>query len=116
MNSRLKEIRKWLKMTQQEFSKSLGISRSNLTNIELGKIQVTDRLVKTVCSVHNISEDWLRYGTGDMFINKDNEFDILVGQLYAEDDEFKKNIIKTMISLDDEDWLFIKKIVKKIKD
>ena len=34
MNCRLKELRKEkLKMTQEQFAESLGISRSNITNI-----------------------------------------------------------------------------------
>lgn len=116
MNVRLKEIRKFFKMTQEKFSESIGISRSNLTNIERGKIQLTDRLVKTICSIHNVDENWLRYGQGDMFINNsNNEFDLLVGQLYAEDNDFKKELIRIMLSLDDESWMCIKNFINEIK-
>lgn len=118
MNNRLKIVRKNLNMTQEKFAESIGISRSNLTNIELGKIQLTGRVIKTICSVHNISEEWLKTGNGDMFLqlSDDDEFAMLVGELYAENNEFKKKIIKTMLSLDDEDWLFIKKFIQKLKE
>ena len=118
MNNRVKEIRKYVGLTQEKFAQSIGVSRSNVTNVELGKIQLTDRLIKTICSVYNVDENWLRTGEGEMFIslNSDDEFDMLVGSLYAENDEFKKKVIKTMLSLEDEDWMFIKKFIDKIKN
>ncbi len=117
MNCRLKKLRKEeLKLTQEQFAESLGISRSNITNIEVGKITLTDRLIKTICSIYKVNEEWLRNGVGDIFINDSDEFDMLIGSLYAENDEFKKKIIKIMLSLDDSDWEFIKKFVDKLKD
>lgn len=118
MNTRIKELRKILKLTQDRFAKSINISRSNLSAIENGTINITDRNVKMICSVHDINEDWIRTGNGEMFnfSNEDDELDMLIGSFYAEDDEFKKKVIKTMLSWNEEDWMFIKKFVDKIKD
>lgn len=117
MKYRLKELRKEkLKMTQEQFAESLGISRSNITNIELGNISLTDRMIKTICSVHNVNEKWLKEGIGDVFINNNNELDTLIGGLYAENDEFKKKVIKLMLELDDECWKFIKNLFNKLSD
>lgn len=117
MNERLKEIRKSMHMTQEIFAKSIGISRSNLTNIELGKIQLTDRLIKTICSVHNINENWLRYGNENMHneLTSDDELSLLIGSLYADNDEFKKKVIKTMLNMNDNEWMFIKNFIEKNK-
>lgn len=53
-------------MTQEEFASSIKISRSNLGSIEIGRISVTDRVVQDVCEKFNISEEWLRSGTGEI--------------------------------------------------
>ncbi len=120
MNTRLKKLREYLQMTQKQFSESIGISRPNLTNIETGKVALTERMIKTICSVHNVCEDWLRNGSDSeepVFndLSEEEEFDILVGRLYADDDPFKKKVIKTMLTLDDEDWQFLEKFISKIK-
>jgi hypothetical protein len=47
---------------------------------------------------------------------EDDELYLLIGNLLAEDNEYKKKIIKTMLSLPDEDWYLIKKLVEKFKD
>lgn len=116
MSSRLRELRKdELHMTQEQFAESIGISRPNLTNIEVGNVSLTDRTIKTICSIHNVSENWLRTGEGSKFLNSDDEFDMLIGRLYAEDDPFKKDVIKTMLSLSDDEWKFLSEFFSKMQ-
>ena len=66
---RIKYIRKnELKITQEDFAMSIGLSRSNIGNIEVGRINVTDRVIQDICLKYNINETWLRYGTGEIFV------------------------------------------------
>ena len=115
MNSRLKQLRKTLKLTQQEFSDSINMSRSNLGSIESGIINLTDRNINIICEKHNVNKDWLLTGNSKMFIEltEDDELSILIGEFLAENDEYKKKIIKTMLSLPDEDWFLIKRLIEK---
>lgn len=55
-------------MSQDDFASKIDISRSNLGNIEIGRIAVTDRVISSICREYNINEEWLRNGTGDMFV------------------------------------------------
>ena len=67
INERIKYLRKnILDLTQQEFSEALNISRSNLGNIEIGRISVTDRVISDICSKFHINEEWLRTGEGEI--------------------------------------------------
>ena len=66
---RIKYIRKnELKITQKDFASSIGLSRSNIGSIETGRINVTDRVIQDICLKYNVNENWLRNGTGEMFI------------------------------------------------
>lgn len=51
-------------MTQEEFSSSVKISRSNLGSIEIGRVALTDRVISDICEKFNINESWLRTGEG----------------------------------------------------
>jgi transcriptional regulator with XRE-family HTH domain len=65
---RIKALRKdFLDLTQEEFSKRIMISRANLGSIEVGRINVTDRVIIDICREFDISENWLRTGDGEMF-------------------------------------------------
>lgn len=118
MKGRIKKLRtEELNLTQQEFADSIKLSRSNVGNIESGIVQLTQRNIDAICEKHNVNENWLKTGEGDVFLNlsPEEEFDMLVGKLYADDDSFKKNIIRAMLKLNDEDWLVVKKFTEELK-
>lgn len=118
MKERLRMLRKKLNLTQKEFANSIGLkSSSAIGNIELGLIELSQRNIDAICKEHNVNEEWLKTGTGNMFneISLEDEFDLLVGELYAENDNFKKSIIRAMLKLNDQDWLVIKKFTDEIK-
>lgn len=65
INERIRYLRKnKLNLTQQEFSEALNISRSNMGNIEIGRIALTDRVISDICDKYNVNENWLRTGEG----------------------------------------------------
>jgi transcriptional regulator with XRE-family HTH domain len=67
--SRIKFLRKSLKLNQTEFAEKLGITYSTISKIETGS-QLTDQNIRTICLTFGVSEQWLRTGEGDMFIDK----------------------------------------------
>lgn len=118
MKERLKILRKHLNLTQKEFAQSIGLkSPSTIGNIELGIIKLSDRNISAICDAFNVSETWLRTGNGEMLENlsPEDEFDVLVGKLYAENDSFKKNIIRAMLKLNDDDWEVVRKFTEELK-
>lgn len=114
VNERIRYFRKKvLNMTQQEFSSSINMSRSNMGNIETGEVAVTDRVLVSICEKYNANIDWLKKGTGDPIIPKTKNQIItdFLGDLIKEDDEsFRKRIIEALASLEVQDWEILKKI------
>lgn len=79
MNERIRKLRKALDMTQQAFADKLGVKRNTVGQWECGINSITDQIVLSICREFNVSEDWLRYGTGDMFLPEEtDEFDSIV--------------------------------------
>lgn len=73
MNDRIMALRKALKLSQAEFGDKIGLTRSGISNVESGIRQVQERHIKLILSAFpQVSEDWLRSGTGPMFIQDDN--------------------------------------------
>ena len=67
MNERIKELRKTLNLTQQEFADRLSLKRNTIATYEIGKAVPSDRTLNDICREFNVNEDWLRNGTGEMF-------------------------------------------------
>ena len=69
LQTRLKEIRKYLKLTQGEFGKGIGISQGGYGALETGVRALTDRTISQICQTYSVNEDWLSTGAGEMFID-----------------------------------------------
>lgn len=74
MNERIKQIRQALNMYQKDFACKIGLQQTSLSDIENGKIIVTERTIILVCSVFNVNEQWLRFGEGEMFNNLEKNY------------------------------------------
>ena len=68
MKDRIKEVRKSAGMTQVEFGEKLGVKGNTVTNYETGLRTPTDAVVRSICREFNVNEEWLRTGTGEMFL------------------------------------------------
>jgi transcriptional regulator with XRE-family HTH domain len=67
MKDRIIAIRKALQLNQGAFAERLGMKRTALSMVELGKNALTDKNIKLICMVFNVNEQWLRTGSGEMF-------------------------------------------------
>jgi bacteriophage CI repressor helix-turn-helix domain len=117
MKERLKELRKALGLTQQEFADRLHIKRTNIGNYEVGVSLPTDSVIALICREFNVSEEWLRTGKGEMFvpITRDEEIATFIGSIQADvDDTFKKRLISVLAKLDENEWDLLEKIAEDI--
>ena len=73
MNERIIELRKALHLTQSEFGKAIGLTASGVSDVESGRRAVQDRHIKLIMAAFpQVSEEWLRTGSGDMFNHDDS--------------------------------------------
>lgn len=113
MYERLKQIRESMGMNQSEFAKKLGMGQSTLAMMEVGKRDILDRHIKTICSIFNVSEEWLRNGTGEMF-KKDEESALSALAAEYDLDELDKRIIEGYLSLSPTERQAIKKYIESV--
>ena len=99
MNNQIKLLRKELGLTMQEFGKNLGVSKSAISNIENGYNSLTEQMISSICNAYNVNEDWLRNGTGEMFVESS---DSLIEKIVSEFplDKLSQTILRTYIELE----------------
>lgn len=117
MNERIMELRKSLGLSQEAFAKRIGIKGSAMSLIEGGRRNITTQVVTAICREFGVSEDWLRNGTGDMFLemSRAEKAAKIVGSALDTDDDFILNTFITLGQLTPAEWEVIKKFVDKIK-
>jgi putative transcriptional regulator len=68
--NRLKEIRKYLKLTQQELADKLGYKQFKIKDIETNKQKITLELADKLEKLYSINGWWLLTGKDSMFLDK----------------------------------------------
>lgn len=114
--NRFKAVRQSLKMKQGDFAKELVISQGHASDIENHRKNVSDRLIEIMVLKFNISEEWMRHGTGDMFIRRtrtEKITDFAADILKDEEESFRRRLIEALADLEIEEWELLEKIAEK---
>lgn len=103
MNTRLKELRKKLKMTQKEFGEKIGLTNAAISDIEKGKTTLTERNQNLICEKFNVNKEWIEKGTGDMFRPElpEDKFSRILSEIEESDDKYVRNFLEIYCQLDD---------------
>lgn len=119
MKERLRQLRKALDITQQEFADRIGIKRNSYANYETGRNTPIDAIILSICREFNVNEEWLRTGEGEMFEELTEQQKILkyTALLLKDKDSAIANAIQTLIvtyeQLDDTSKATLEKIASQ---
>lgn len=70
IGKRLKNIRKALNLNQTDFGTRINLSQTTIGQYEKETRPLTERVISQLVSEFHINEEYLRHGTGDMFIDQ----------------------------------------------
>lgn len=71
-NQRLAEVLNDLGLKQKRFAELIGYkSQSSVTHLIDGKNSITDEVIHCLYVNFNVSGDWLKNGTGTMYVNRE---------------------------------------------
>lgn len=117
LNERVKLLRKTLDLTMEKFGDRLGVKKNSISQIESGKNSLTEQMIKSICREFDVDEEWLRNGTGSMFIERtrDEEIAKFIGTIQSvDDDSFMKKFISMLAKLDESEWVLLEKMALKL--
>lgn len=114
---RVKEIRKNLGLTMEKFGAQLGVGRTAISNIENDNRNLTDQMALSICREFNVNEEWIRTGTGEMFVplTRSEAIARFAGELMKDEEEsFRRQLIEVLAQLDEKEWEVLEGIAKKL--
>ena len=119
MKDRIKELRKNKKLTQAEFGERIGVKGNTITTYENGSRVPSEAVIKSICRVFNVNEEWLRTGQGDPYIqlSRDEELSQFFGEVMkGEDPDFRRRLLSVMLRLTTDEWALLEKMAWKLVD
>ena len=117
MNKRIEEIRKHNGLTRAAFGERIGVSGDVINNLERGRVEIKDHILRLICLEYNVNETWLRTGEGDPFIAPTMEEELIEftrDLLIGEKDSFKNRLISALAKLSEEQWDLLEGIIDDI--
>lgn len=99
MNERIRCLRDELGLSRAAFGQKIGVSGDVINNLERGRVEIKEPMIKLICSEFSINEEWLRNGTGEM---KQKSPADTMDQLKKEFglDDFSYNLVYQYLKLD----------------
>lgn len=119
LKERIKEVRKTLGLTLEEFGNKIGVTKTTISRIENGVNSVTNQMLISICREFGVNEEWLRTGEGEMFVplTRSEAIAEFAGSLMKEEDaSFKKRLIEALAKLNEQEWEVLEGIARKLTE
>lgn len=117
LSERIRELIRVRGKKKAEFARALNVSQAFVSQMCSGERMPSDRTIADICREFDVSEEWLRKGTGPMFVEKtrDEELAEFFGHVLARDD-FKQRLLAALSRLDESEWAMLEQVARKLLD
>lgn len=117
LSERIRELIRVRRKKKAEFARALNVSQAFVSQLCSGERMPSDRTIADICREFDVSEEWLRNGTGPMFVEKtrDEELAEFFGNVLARDD-FKQRLLAALSRLDELEWAMLEQVARKLLD
>lgn len=113
LSERIKYIREDLGLTRASFGETLGVSGDVINNMERGRVDIKDYMLRLICKTHRVNYFWLTEGKGDPYLGPPDILMDDVIERYSLDD-FDRKIVEEYVKLDPDSRSAIKKFIQNV--
>ena len=116
MNTRIKELRKFLNLSQEEFGARLGVTNAAISRLESGARGATEQILLSIKREFGASYLWLTTGEGPMFEDggDDAALHVMVDRVMASENERVKQVFKGLGSFTEDDWRQVNDLLDRL--
>ena len=95
-----------------QFAARINVDQSYISQLTSGKKTPSDRTISDICREFDVSEEWLRTGRGEMFVEKteSEELAAFFGDRLKDEPDFRHRLIAAMSRLTLDEWKVLEKL------
>lgn len=118
MNKRISILIDTLKIKKVDFAKKISVSAPFISELCSGAKSPSDRTIADICREFNVREEWLRNGTGEMFIHRTlaQEIAAFLGDVTSDTNDFKYRLISVLARMSPDQWSLLEQIANDLAD
>ena len=116
LKERIKELRKSLELTQEEFGGRIGITKSSISTMESGRSSPSEQTIRSIYREYGASYLWLTTGEGPMLEDggDDAALHVMIDRIMASENNRVKQVFKSLGCFTVEDWKQIDQLLDKL--
>lgn len=118
INERIKHLRNdVLNLSRAAFGERIGVSGDVINNLERGRVEPKEPIIKLICSEFHVDYIWLTTGEGDdPFVKSDVNFYEKIDRIMAGENDTLKNLIMKLVDAPEEDIAALKRVIEFCSD
>ena len=115
IGERIGELIEALGIKKVRFAERLKIDQSYVTQLTNGKRNPSERTISDICREFNVREEWLRNGSGKMFLDF-TEYEFAKAAAILSNDTFVRSLIVEYWKLDEDSKKLFRNFIHKLSD
>ena len=115
IGERIVELIEALGIKKVRFAERLKIDQSYVTQLTNGKRNPSERTISDICREFNVREEWLRNGSGKMFLDF-TEDEFAKAAAILSNDTFVRSLIVEYWKLDEDSKKLFRNFIHKLSD
>ena len=114
INERIKRLRgEILNLSRAAFGERIGVSGDVINNLERGRVEPKEPIIKLICSEFHVDYIWLTTGKGDdPFVKSDVSFYEKIDRIMAGENDTLKSLIMKLVDAPEEDIAALKRCIE----
>ena len=114
MNTRIKELRKNLSLSQIEFAERINVSENFVWMIEKGTRSLSDRTISDICREFRVREEWLRTGEGPMELDttEREKLSAFFADVLASAPDARSEFVAALADLPEQFWPLVAELAR----
>ena len=116
IKERIRQLRKQLHLSQEEFGRRLQLSRNFIYMVENGQRELSNRTIDDICNCFNVNRNWLVNGIGEMYVpsEEDDRLGTFIGEALSGQiaDDVRLYLLRTLSQLEPDDWEVLYKVAR----
>ena len=117
ISERIMKVVELNEMNKSDFARKIDVTPAYIS--KLGKFPdsiPSDRVIRDICKVFHINEEWLRTGKGSMDVemSRSDEIAAFIGDVLSSKPDFRQQLISVLARLSLDEWKLLEKMSQEL--
>ena len=116
INNRIKDVRKYLNLSQDLFGQKIGITSSGISKLEKGERSPSSQTILSIVREFGVNQTWLETGEREMFQERTEDQLLIsaVGKQIKTGNPFAIKFLRIIAEMDEQQLAYVEDLIDQL--